>query len=199
MRIITVLFVFLMSAFAYAQPTSQPNRSIYKDFFTQSDIPIAKVVPNLGIQERRPFWQLGLGFLSQPLPTDSVTLPRVNFGYVWVNESVVQTFELKVALLTDHHVADLGYGIGFGQRRGYWHVGPLVNLGYGHFYQNFHIHSLHYAFGFMANFGLPFWLPSLRFHLAGGSAGIAASNANFTDNRALRGGFFEIGVGLSIN
>ena len=189
--------MILLSFAAYAQPASQPEKQVDSIEALMKRFPDGRV-PNLGIQEERPFWQLGIGVLSQPLPTGTANMPRFNFGYIWVNESVIQTFEVKLALTTDHHVADLGYGIGFGQRWGYWHLGPQVNLGYGHFFEKSHIHALHYAFGFMGNFGLPFWLPNLRFHLAGGWAGIAVSNAEFSGNRALGGGFFEVGVGLSI-
>jgi hypothetical protein len=157
-------------------------------------------VSNLGIQEDRSFWQLGMGVLDQSLPVGSKTLPRFNFAYDHVNESVVQLFEVKLALSSDNHVVDLGYAIGFGPRKGWIHFGFDFNLGYAHYYEARYIHGLHYSVGPIVNFGIPWWprWRNFRFHVATGWAGIAASNGNFPGNRALGGSFFEACVALSI-
>jgi hypothetical protein len=157
-----------------------------------------QVRPNLGIQEDRHFWHVGAGVLHQPLPSGTKSLPRFDFGLLHVNESVAQLFQEKLGLSSDSQVADISYAIGFGRRMGTWHIGFGFDLGYAHFYEQQHIHGLHYAMGPLLNVGFPYWWSSLRFHLAGGWAGIAVSNVEFPGARALGGAFGEAGVGLSL-
>ncbi len=194
-----ILVAFFLTTTAFAKT---------KKSFEQQAIEKYGIVPNFGIQERRPFIQFSMGLLYQSLPNDSVTLPRFNFAYVYVNKNFMQIYEVKVALSKDDHVLDFGYGIGIGQYAGWWHIGLNTNIGYGHFYEAGHIHSLHYAIGPFFSFGIPpgedkaslrNLMQDWRFHISANWAGVAVSNGNYSGTRNLGGFSLELGVAFAMD
>ena len=182
MKKIIVVALFLLSPFALAQ------------------------TPHLDIQEDRPFWTASAGMISQPLPNDSADLANFNFGYMYVDEGVLQVARLGLGLSSSHQIIAPGYAIAFGPKRGYWHIGMQVHLGYAHLYdkQSGYIHGLYYQIGPIFDFTIPWWSgtwwpgTSLRFHASAGWSALPFSNGNFEGTRNFEGWSFQLGASFSI-
>lgn len=164
----------------------------------------ADELSHLGIQERGRFLSASLGVMGQPRPSgDSAVIPVFTLGHHRVDEAVAQMFELHFGITDSSHLVEAVYGIAFGPRKGLWHAGLSVGLGYLHTYDaapGDQIHGLHYRLGPTFSFTLPWWLQpeSFRFHAAAGWSGYAVSNGDYTGVNQIGGWFLELGVAFSV-
>ncbi|MCK5603232.1 hypothetical protein KAR91_15220 [Candidatus Pacearchaeota archaeon] len=160
---------------------------------------------HLGIQERGRFLSVSLGLMGQSRPSDdSALFPNFNLGYHRVDEAIAQVMEFHLGITESTHLIEGVYGIAFGPRKGLWHVGLTLGLGYFHTYDSVeekHIHGLHYRVGPIFNFTLPWWLKpeSARFQVGFGWAGLPMNNVDYGGTAQLGGWYFELGTAFSVH
>lgn len=197
-----VLISFTLSpALLLAEEESDPHIVVAEE--PPADDSDADDSYHLGIQERGRFISLSIGLMRQPLPVDRfpVWAPNFNMGFHRVDEAIVQIYEFHLGITASSKLLEAVYGIGFGPRKGLWHVGLAAGLGYLRAYDEEieeKIHGLHYRIGPLFSFTVPSLKPEqFRFHAGLGWAALAVSTPSF---RAKHPGglYLELGVAFSI-